>query len=266
MSKKKKVAKNLKDSSFNLDPAAGEDAVKETNKVTEETIETVADTGKLSEEPEKKKKRKGFLWIILILLLCVGAYFGYDYWNKNKPLKPTTTLNSTEVTITAGDNFKPEDNLVVGEGDTYQITTDLNTTKEGTYTVNVKIFSSSGIEDNKSFTVKVNAPKSEKGCELVYVVDTPETTEKKWIIDKPGKPAVTKQKYVKDKDEVKEVSHYEDVWVDDKGHYEKVLIKEAVPEQGHYETIVITPAVEEVGHWETVTVPEQGHYEEAEGC
>ncbi len=246
MSKKKKVAKNMKDSSFNLDPVVDENVSvnEDVSPMVDDAVEdAVKESVELSEEPKKKKKY--ILWLLLAVLICIGGFFGYKYWLANRPIQPTTTLKEKEITITAGDTYNPESNIKVGEGDTYQITTDLNTTKAGEYKVTIQVFSPTGVSKELTYKVLVNVPKSSSGCELVYVKDKDAWEEQVWKIDKPGQPAQYKQEWV----------------VDVPGHYEKKKVID-VPyqkEQGHYETIIITPAVEEVGHWETIHHPAQTH-------
>ncbi|MBR2701777.1 MAG: hypothetical protein IKE77_06825 [Erysipelotrichaceae bacterium] len=85
----------------------------------------------------------------------------------------------------------------------------------------------------------------------VTIIDKEAYDEQVYVIDTLGEDAVYEQKWVIDKE----------------GHYEKqkVIDVPAQAEQGHYETVVIKEAVPEEGHWETVIHPEKGHYEE-KGC
>ena len=161
--------------------------------------------------------------------------------NKYKAIVADTKVEvvSPEISVNAGKEFNLWDNVLVYEINGEQIK-NLNETKSydvGEYDVVLSY-------DEKEVSYKVKVVGAE--CELVWVVDKEAWTEEKYVVDVPYQA--------------------------EKGHYETVVVKEAVPEKGHYEDVYIVdvpyqPAVEEKGHYEqkwvvdSPAVGEKGHYE-----
>ena len=148
---------------------------------------------------------------------------------------------------------KIRNNLDIRHGRIIDITTSAASLKEGEYPVTVLIVGDdyNRVEAQFSVLLTKDATADLSNCDRIWVVDVEAHTTQKYIVDVPYQPAVTEQRYVKDKDAVPPQGHYEDVMVEEKGHWEETVVKEAVEAQGHYETKVIEhPEVPPVTHEE----------------
>ena len=148
---------------------------------------------------------------------------------------------------------KIRNNLDIKYGRIIDITTSAASLKEGEYPVTVLIVGDdyNRVEAQFSVLLTKDPTADYSNCDRIWVVDVEAHTTQKYIVDVPYQPAVTEQRYVVDKTAGEPQGHYEDVFVEEKGHWEETVITEAVEPQGHYETRTIEhPAVPAVTHQE----------------
>lgn len=126
-------------------------------------------------------------------------------------LTPEIILKEKILTLSLNDSFEPNDYYSIDYLNDWILTVDcdIDTTKMGRYYLTISVkdpLTDETISDQMLIDV-IDKSILEEGCQLI------------WIIDKPA---------------VEQQGHYSTIYVDEKGHYENVLVSE---EEGHYETI-----------------------------
>lgn len=176
-------------------------------------------------------KSKMAVIIVVVFLLAFGAGGYYFYTTKNQDNRTERTLPDARITKSNVIVYQDHDYDPLRNVELYSSYSEVvlqgtvDTSKLGNYPIIVYV-------DGKnigSFNVEVREyiEKTEDGC-------------RKWVIDVHEAP------------EVREEGHYENVWVEEVGHWEETVISPAEPEEGHYETVHIEYSAHEEDIYETV--------------
>lgn len=169
--------------------------------------------------------------VVVLLLLGAGGYYFYIQQGNDRATDidlPDAKITKNNVIVYQDHEYDPLRNVeVYSSYSKIRLDGEVDTSTPGKYQIGVYV-------DNKylgKFTVEVKeyVEKTEDGC-------------RKWVID------------VHESAEVKEEGHYEDVWVEEVGHWEERVITPGEPEEGHYEMAHFDAVTHEESIYEDVTV------------
>lgn len=169
--------------------------------------------------------------VVVLLLLGAGGYYFYIQQGNDRVTDidlPDAKITKNNVIVYQDHEYDPLRNVeVYSSYSKIRLDGEVDTSTPGKYQIDVYV-------DNKylgKFTVEVKeyVEKTEDGC-------------RKWVIDVHESP------------EVKEEGHYEDVWVEEVGHWEERVITPGEPEEGHYEMAHFDAVTHEENIYEDVTV------------
>lgn len=169
--------------------------------------------------------------IVLLLLLGAGGYYIHMQQENNRTTDidlPDAKITKSNVIVYQDHDYDPLRNVeIYSSYSKIRLDGELDTSTLGKYPISVYVDD----EYLGKFTVEVKefVEKTEDGC-------------RKWVID------------VHESAEIKEEGHYEDVWVEEVGHWEERVITPGEPEEGHYEMAHFDAVTHQEDIYEDTTV------------